>query len=196
MIQVNKGHSTIVSGVIRGIFIIRIFRYAPLKLISALASIFIITSVSAQETMVFNSPPPPMELADSLFPELTRGLIRKSNDQPKTVIMKIEFEFGSSNISPESKGFIESIANMLKLDGVLDKAIMIEGHTDAVGSNRFNLNLSEQRAEAVRRTLVRQFNIAPERLLINGKGESELLDPANPHSASNRRVEIKARPNS
>jgi outer membrane protein OmpA-like peptidoglycan-associated protein len=66
---------------------------------------------------------------------------------------------------------------------------LIEGHTDAVGSDAYNQQLSEQRAEAVRRYLAGR-QIEPSRLESAGKGESELLEPTGEASELNRRVRV------
>ena len=67
---------------------------------------------------------------------------------------------------------------------------MLEGHTDATGSDPYNQALSERRADAVRDYLVEQHHIEPQRLVAVGKGKKDLLDPANPEAAVNRRVRV------
>jgi outer membrane protein OmpA-like peptidoglycan-associated protein len=64
------------------------------------------------------------------------------------------------------------------------------GNTDAVGSREYNLKLSQERADAVRLALINPLGIDPARLDAVGLGEEELLDPAHPDAAENRRVQI------
>jgi OOP family OmpA-OmpF porin len=73
-----------------------------------------------------------------------------------------------------------------------DLKLLIEGHTDNVGSAATNLTLSDARAAAVRAALVSEFGIAGERLTTKGLGDTK---PAVPNStpagrAQNRRVEL------
>jgi OOP family OmpA-OmpF porin len=49
---------------------------------------------------------------------------------------------------------------------------LIEGHTDNVGGDQYNLQLSQQRADSVRQYLIDNFSIAPDRLSAKGFGES------------------------
>jgi len=50
--------------------------------------------------------------------------------------------------------------------------VLIEGHTDNTGSDQYNLQLSQKRAESVRQYLINNFSIAPDRLSAKGFGES------------------------
>jgi outer membrane protein OmpA-like peptidoglycan-associated protein len=68
----------------------------------------------------------------------------------------------------------------------------IAGHTDARGSDEYNLRLSQLRAEEVMRYLVRDCGIAPNRLQALGLGKSLLLNAADPLAPENRRVEFQA----
>ena len=67
---------------------------------------------------------------------------------------------------------------------------MIEGHTDAVGSNAANLALSRERALAVKQALVNYFVIPPENLKTVGLGERFLKIPTEEAEAENRRVSV------
>ena len=67
---------------------------------------------------------------------------------------------------------------------------LIVGHTDAVGNRASNLKLSQQRADAIREALIKPFGISPSRIEAVGLGEEQLLRPANPQAAENRRVQL------
>ena len=58
------------------------------------------------------------------------------------------FDFNKWNIKPEAEATLSKLADALKKFG--DKQIAIEGHTDSVGSDSYNLDLSEKEAESVR----------------------------------------------
>ena len=68
---------------------------------------------------------------------------------------------------------------------------MIEGHTDAVGSDVDNLSLSDRRAEAVAEALTTHFDVPPENLVTQGYGEQHLQVPQAGPNAENRRVIIR-----
>ena len=67
----------------------------------------------------------------------------------------------------------------------------VNGHTDAVGSDKYTGWLSGERAAAVKRYLTEQHGIEPERLVAEGWGEAVLAMPNDPKHWSNRRVEVK-----
>jgi outer membrane protein OmpA-like peptidoglycan-associated protein len=102
----------------------------------------------------------------------------------------ILFETGKSELKPESRPVLKEIAATLKEHA--DLKVLIEGHTDNVGSAASNLSLSDARAAAVKAALVADFGIGADRLTTKGLGDTK---PAVPNAtaegrAQNRRVEI------
>jgi len=108
----------------------------------------------------------------------------------KTENMRLEitFDFNKAVIREQYMGEVERAANFLKkYPGV---HAVIEGHTDSVGSDAYNLKLSERRAEAVRNALITRYGIAEDRLSAKGFGKSQPIasnDTAEGR-AQNRRV--------
>ena len=102
----------------------------------------------------------------------------------------ILFDTNSDKIKPESAPVIQSIAKGLEASPALK--LRIEGHTDSVGDDAKNLDLSKRRAEAVKNVLVAQFNVDAARLTTNGLGETKPIDSNDtPQGRSqNRRVEF------
>ena len=100
---------------------------------------------------------------------------------------RIGFAFDSVAIPADYAGFIQRIGTLLQQEPQVK--LRIEGHTDAVGTEEYNLNLSKRRALSVARYLVEQGGIAPERLAVVGKGKSEPIT-GNPYDADNRRVQF------
>lgn len=106
------------------------------------------------------------------------------------------FDFNKWNIKPEAEATLSKLADALKKLG--DKQIAIEGHTDSVGSDSYNLDLSEKRAQSVRTWLIQKGGVATEKISARGLGESKPIAPNtlpdgsdNPEGrAKNRRVEI------
>ena len=72
-----------------------------------------------------------------------------------------------------------------------DEVYLVEGHTDAVGSDYDNLILSDRRAEAVAVALSQNFDIPPENLVTEGYGEQFLKVPTEGPSRENRRVTVR-----
>ncbi|MDT8405843.1 MAG: OmpA family protein [Methylococcales bacterium] len=108
--------------------------------------------------------------------------------------LPIEFAYNSTDILPKSMGFLEEVGKMLTMPEYAQERLVVEGHTDASGSETYNQYLSEKRAQAVKQYLVNRFNIAPGRLMANGMGESQLLPGVSPTAAVNRRVQFYRAP--
>lgn len=108
----------------------------------------------------------------------------------KIVTRGILFDVNSDQIKPESYGALQDIAKTL--NELPDVNVKIIGHTDADGDDKLNLELSKKRALAVKHILTKEFNISPDRMETDGKGESEPVDSnASPTGkANNRRVEF------
>ncbi|CAN7606850.1 OmpA family protein [Mesorhizobium amorphae] len=108
-------------------------------------------------------------------------------------IQSINFAFGSAAISSSQYGKIENIADALERILRRDPRarVLIEGHTDAVGSFQSNQILSEQRAASLKRTLVREFGAPGHALDTVGYGEEFLLVPTQNENWRNRRVTLR-----
>lgn len=103
--------------------------------------------------------------------------------------MPINFASGSANLSPDSFGFLETVAEVMRSDPSM--SLVIEGHTDATGSYRRNMVLSWERAMGVYRALVETYGIEPTRLLPQGKGPTEPMPGTSPADGANRRVQFR-----
>lgn len=102
----------------------------------------------------------------------------------------ILFDTDSDRITLESAAVIKAVARGLETNPNLK--LLIEGHTDSVGSADHDLDLSTRRAESVKAVLVAQFTVDPARLTTVGLGASKPLDSNDtPRGrAQNRRVEF------
>ena len=102
----------------------------------------------------------------------------------------ILFDTGSDRIRPESTPTLAEMGDMLEAHP--DLRIAIVGHTDSVGDDAANQELSEGRAASVRRYLMEQRGIDGSRLEDRGKGETEpVADNDTPEDRQkNRRVEL------
>ena len=108
-------------------------------------------------------------------------------------IDSINFEFGSSEVGPDQAEMLESVAAVIRdmANQNPGEVFLVEGHTDAVGSDVDNLSLSDRRAEAVADVLAQQFNIPRENLVTQGYGKQFLLIPTPDPERKNRRVVIR-----
>lgn len=109
---------------------------------------------------------------------------------PATVALEVRFDFDSAVLTSQAREVLTQLALALKAPALTADTFLVEGHTDAVGSAAYNKDLSDRRAAAVRDFLASEHGIAPDRLIVAGLGESQLLDPSHPDSPENRRVEI------
>jgi len=117
----------------------------------------------------------------------------KATPSPETkpsASLDIKFAFNSAQLDPSAEKTLAELAKALKSDELAKSSVSIVGHTDAKGSAAYNMKLSLRRAEAVKSYLVNQYGIAAGRLDAQGKGQTDLLDPNNPTSDVNRRVQI------
>ncbi len=88
----------------------------------------------------------------------------------------VNFEFGSWDVDPSQYSKLARVANAMNriLRRNPDEVFLIEGYTDAVGSDIDNLTLSDRRAEEVAIILTETFNVPPENLVTQGYGEQFL----------------------
>ncbi|MER2533571.1 MAG: OmpA family protein, partial [Rhizobiaceae bacterium] len=105
----------------------------------------------------------------------------------------LTFEFGSASIPESEVRRLEGVATAMErlLDKNPAETFLIEGHTDAVGSDIANLALSDRRAEAVAQALTDVFGIPPENLSTQGYGERYLKVNTQAPERENRRVAIR-----
>jgi outer membrane protein OmpA-like peptidoglycan-associated protein len=114
-------------------------------------------------------------------------------EQRGTVITlsgSVLFPSGDDQLSPIARQSLDRIATVLT-EQPAEKRIGIEGYTDSRGSDAFNQQLSQKRADAVRSYLVRG-GVSAERIQAFGRGESSPIAPNDTAEgrAGNRRVEI------
>jgi outer membrane protein OmpA-like peptidoglycan-associated protein len=114
-----------------------------------------------------------------------------ATDVPSALGLPVQFAFDSARLMPQALAQLDALAEGIRRADA-GVRVVIEGHTDAVGSPEYNQRLSLQRAQSVKTYLVGRHGIAPERLRVIGKGMSAPIEGRNPFSAENRRVEFRA----
>jgi outer membrane protein OmpA-like peptidoglycan-associated protein len=117
-------------------------------------------------------------------------LERALREQRRAVVYDLYFDFNRDVIRQESEPTLGEIAEVLRRNP--DWKLSIEGHTDNIASDRYNLDLSSRRAAAVKAALGTHFGIAGSRLTTAGFGESRPQDRNDTIEgrARNRRVEL------
>jgi outer membrane protein OmpA-like peptidoglycan-associated protein len=105
----------------------------------------------------------------------------------------INFEFGSFEVGPDQYPKLERLARIIErmLQRNEAEVFLIEGHTDAVGSDEDNLTLSDRRAESVAEILMSQFQVPIENLVTQGYGEQFLKVETQEPDRFNRRVAFR-----
>ena len=129
---------------------------------------------------------------DDLKPEAVNVYDYMVEDpQPGTVVqlVNIRFEFNSAALTDDSEEGVEMLRAFLENHPEI--RVELTGHTDNVGSDAYNLKLSNERAEVVRQALIDR-GIVPERLSARGHGAAKPLQPndTEEHRAMNRRTEM------
>ncbi len=102
----------------------------------------------------------------------------------------IYFDFASDKIKPESEPVLREIADALNHNPAWK--LRVEGYTDNIGGDLYNLDLSQRRAEAVKLALVTRYRIAADHLTPQGFGATRPKEPNDTLAgrARNRRVEL------
>jgi OOP family OmpA-OmpF porin len=103
--------------------------------------------------------------------------------------LHFNFDFNSVSLDEKSLLYLDQLAEALKENERL--IIKLTGHTDNIGSNRYNDRLSLQRAETIKSILIEQ-GVDEERILTEGKGMREPLNgnETETERSKNRRVEV------
>jgi len=122
-------------------------------------------------------------------------IVKKHSQRPvqdRWTLVGVNFDFNKATLRPEAFPILNSAAEILLTHP--DVSVDIVGHTDQVGSDKYNDNLSLQRAESVKKYLIAK-GVAASRLSTVGKGKRELLfkekDPTS--RLYNRRIEFRVK---
>jgi len=112
---------------------------------------------------------------------------------PRIDLNTVTFESGSWELSPDQVEALAGIAEGLNraIQHNPREVFLIEGHTDAVGTDVDNLSLSDRRAESVAVVLTQQFAVPAENLSTQGYGEQYLKIPTDGPERANRRVTVR-----
>ena len=108
---------------------------------------------------------------------------------PMVILGDVNFAFDSAVLKPSAKEKIDKA--VAHVQGLPDETFELLGHTDSIGTEEYNMGLSQRRADAVRNAMIK-LGVAPERLVARGYGESKPIatNSTEEGRAENRRVEL------
>jgi outer membrane protein OmpA-like peptidoglycan-associated protein len=121
------------------------------------------------------------------------GVQRQGDNILLNIPNSVTFDFDSARVWSQAEGTLRDLAGVLTQ--YPQTMIDVIGYTDSVGSEQYNQDLSERRAQAVANKL-RDFGVASQRLMVLGRGEKQPVasNDTEQGRAQNRRVEIKISP--
>lgn len=104
--------------------------------------------------------------------------------------LEIQFDYNSADIAKTSVPSVQALGKALSDPSLKGSTFVVAGHTDAAGGDSYNQDLSERRADSIKRYLVEKYSIAATDLVTVGYGKSKLKDPSQPLAEVNRRVQV------
>jgi outer membrane protein OmpA-like peptidoglycan-associated protein len=112
-----------------------------------------------------------------------------ASSRPK-IDLEINFDYNSASISQGSMSAVQHLGEALSDPQLKGSTFIVSGHTDGIGGDAFNQDLSERRADTIKRYLVDHYHIASSDLVTVGYGKTRLKDAENPSDPINRRVQV------
>ncbi|MBE0570965.1 MAG: OmpA family protein [Ignavibacteriaceae bacterium] len=131
----------------------------------------------------------PTEVDYDRICEMVKKCMGPAKMEDKWVLVGVNFDFNKATLRPESYPILDNAAAILLSHP--DVTVEVQGHTDQIGSDKYNEQLSVKRAEAVKKYLVAK-GVDAGRLTTSGKGKSTLLFKESDSESRfyNRRVEF------
>lgn len=124
------------------------------------------------------------------FDEKERVAEMSKDKDWKKIDLEIYFEYNSAQIAKEAEPQLDQLGEALRNPRLSNATVVVGGHTDAKGGEKYNEGLSDRRAAAVKRYLVDKLNVPEENLTTAGYGKRHLKNPDEPLAPENRRVQI------
>lgn len=142
------------------------------------------------EPLTEATPEPPAPPKVEVKQEVVKQMETTLKKEGKLTLYGINFNINSAEITADSYVVLDQLAEIIKGNKKLN--VRIEGHTDSSGSDTYNQQLSEKRAQAVMQYLIDNHGITSDRLASEGKGEQSPIasNDTEAGKAANRRVEI------
>jgi outer membrane protein OmpA-like peptidoglycan-associated protein len=112
-----------------------------------------------------------------------------ASTKPK-IDLEIQFDYNSADISKTSMPAVQELGKALSNANLRGSTFVVAGHTDAIGGESYNQDLSERRADSIKRYLTEKYGINGTDLVTVGYGKSKPKDPNAPMDPINRRVQV------
>jgi outer membrane protein OmpA-like peptidoglycan-associated protein len=137
------------------------------------------------------------QFVQSIKNRTTRSLSPPERDQiyaiaqqKPAIDLEITFDYNSAQISKAALPQVDALGKALTDPSLKGTTFVVAGHTDAVGSDPYNQDLSERRADSVKQYLTSKYGMATADLVTVGYGKTRLKDPNDPKGGENRRVQV------
>jgi outer membrane protein OmpA-like peptidoglycan-associated protein len=112
-----------------------------------------------------------------------------ATNKPK-IDLEIHFDYNSADISRDSTQAVQELGKALSDASLRGSTFVVAGHTDAIGGEAYNQDLSERRADTIKRYLVQHYGLNGSNLVTVGYGKDRPKDPNAPMDPANRRVQV------
>lgn len=112
-----------------------------------------------------------------------------ATDKPN-IDLEITFDYNSANLSPKALPAVAALGKALTNPDLKGTTFVLAGHTDAAGGESYNQDLSERRADTLKKHLMDKYGIAAADLVTVGYGKAKLKNAADPNGSENRRVQV------
>jgi outer membrane protein OmpA-like peptidoglycan-associated protein len=112
-----------------------------------------------------------------------------AKSKPK-IDLEIQFDYNSAAIAKTSTQAVQELGKALSDPSLKGTTFVVAGHTDGIGGDAFNQDLSERRADTIKRYLVQNYHLAGSDLVTVGYGKTKLKDSNDPTDPVNRRVQV------
>jgi outer membrane protein OmpA-like peptidoglycan-associated protein len=112
-----------------------------------------------------------------------------ASTKPK-IDLEIQFDYDSADISKNSMPAVQELGKALSNSSLRGSTFVVAGHTDAVGGETYNQDLSERRADTIKRYLTEKYGINGTDLVTVGYGKTKPKDVNAPMDPANRRVQV------
>jgi outer membrane protein OmpA-like peptidoglycan-associated protein len=109
--------------------------------------------------------------------------------KPK-IDLEIRFDYNSSDISRNAMPAVQELGKALSDASLKESTFVVAGHTDAVGGEAYNQDLSERRADTIKKYLTEKYGLNGANLVTVGYGKTKPKDPNAPLDPVNRRVQV------
>ncbi|MGF6306422.1 outer membrane protein OmpA-like peptidoglycan-associated protein [Bradyrhizobium sp. i1.8.4] len=110
-------------------------------------------------------------------------------NKPK-IDLEIHFDYNSADISKGSTQAVQELGKALSDASMKGSTFVVAGHTDAIGGKAYNQDLSERRADTIKKYLVEHYGLNGSDLVTVGYGKTRPKDPTAPMDPTNRRVQV------